>query len=154
MEEHEHIKGFCPKEIFDLYRYLCIYECDLGCIEKQEDLWKQHPDLKELEDLMLTLNCNYCTQEYLKNCFFAPVNDWLSMTKCRNSKILSLLRHLRNSIAHGQIEQEEGYVHLFDYAYEKDHISEKRNKIFSAMGRIKSSILFELIHIINKSISL
>lgn len=150
----EHIKGFCPKEIVDLYRYLCIYECNLVYVKKQEDLWEQHPNLKELQTLILTLNCNYCTQEYLKNSFFVPANDWVSMTRCKNSKILSLLHHLRNSIAHGQIEQEEGYVNLFDYTYEKNHVSREKHKIFSAMGRIKLSVLFKIIHIINKNINL
>lgn len=148
------LKGFCPQEIVDLYRYLCIYEKELKYIQNQECLWEQHPDLKELEDLILALNCNYSTQKYLKNCFFVPVNDWVSMTKCRSSKIQSFLHHLRNSIAHGQIEQEEGYVHLFDYAYEEDRVSGEKIKIFSMMGRIKSSVLFELIHIVNKNISL
>ena len=70
------------------------------------------------------------------------------MTKCRSSKVLSLLHHLRNSIAHGQIEQDGGYVHLIDQG------KENNVKVFSARGKIKASTMFEMINIVNENVKL
>lgn len=150
----EHLKGFYTHEVVDLYHYLCIYENELKYIKNQECLWKQHPKLKKLEELISNFECNYCTKESLQNCALAPINNLVSMTKCKTSKVLSFLHHLRNSIAHGQIEQEEDYVHLIDYDYEKDSKLGKMHKNYSARGKIKSSVLFEIMCIINKNIDL
>ena len=146
------INGFTEKEVVNLYRFLCIYESELGKIGNQEAFEKKFSKLKDLEKLMSSLTCNYCSRESLNIVGIVPMNNLVSMTKCRTSKILSLLHHLRNSIAHAQIEQEKGYVSLIDYGYEKDKKSKTEKKVFSARGKIKTKTLFEMILIIMDNI--
>jgi len=144
----EDIHGFCPNEVVDLYRFFCVYVKNLEHIGSQENFEKLCPELKKVEILMSDFVCNYCSRESLKIIGIVPVENLVSMTKCRSSKPLSFLHHLRNSIAHGQIEQENGYVHLIDYGLENG------NKVFSSRGKIKSSTLFGIINIINENIML
>ena len=142
------IHGFSQSEVAELYRYLCIYECELRIIGNQEKLVLKYPKLKDLDEVISGFASNYCTRESLKTIAITPMENLVSMTKCRSSKVLSLLHHLRNSIAHGQIEQEGGYVHLIDYGKENDV------KVFSARGKIKASTLFEIINIVNENVKL
>ena len=128
--------------------FLCVYVKNLEYIGSQENFEKLCPELKKVEILMSDFVCNYCSRESLKIIGIVPVENLVSMTKCRSSKPLSFLHHLRNSIAHGQIEQENGYVHLIDYGLENG------NKVFSSREKIKSSTLFGIINIINENIML
>lgn len=144
----KNIRGFNPSEVVELYHYLCIYGSELEHIGSQEKLIMKYPKLEDLEKKIKGFVSNYCTRESLKIIAITPMENLVSMTKCRSSKVLSLLHHLRNSIAHGQIEQEGGYVHLIDYG------KENKAKVFSARGKILSSTLFEIINIINKNIKL
>ena len=143
----EIIHGFSPNEVVDLYRYLCIYESEMQHIGNQENLVKKYPKLQELEEKRSHFVCNYCNRESLKVIALAPKDNLVSMTKCRSSKTLSFLHHLRNSIAHGQLEMEDGFVHLIDYEYENNV------KVFSARGKIESSTLFEIIKTIINNIN-
>ena len=52
----------------------------------------------------------------------------LYMTNSKNSKVLSFLTHIRNSIAHGQIMKEKDYIHIIDYSENKNN---KRENIHS-----------------------
>ena len=108
----------------------------------------KYPKLKNLDEKIGGFVSNYCTRESLKTIAIKPMENLVSMTQCRSSKVLSLLHHLRNSIVHGQIEQEVGYVHLIDYG------KENNVEVFSVRGKIKSSILFEIINIINENVKL
>lgn len=144
----KNIRGFSPNEIVELYRYLCIFGNDLENIGSQKELVKKYPKLKDLEKKITGFVSNYYTRESLKTIAITPMENLVSMTKCRSSKVLSFLHHLRNSIAHGQIEQEGGSVHLIDYG------KENKAKVFSARGIIKSTTLFEIINDINENIKL
>ena len=146
------IHGFSPKEVVDLYRYLCIYESELGKVAKLEVFKQQYPKLKRLDNLMSSFVCNECNIEALSNIGIVPMDNLLSMTYSKSSKLLSLLYHLRNSIAHGQIEQENGFVFIIDY--KKDYKKGNGIKRFSARGKINSTTLFEIIGIINENINL
>lgn len=148
MHMEKDVHGFSPNDVVELYRYLCIYENKLEEIPTQEDLIKKHTKLIDLEKVMSAFVSNYCTKESLKVIALAPVENLVSMTKCRSSKVLSFLHHLRNSIAHGLIEQEDGFVYFIDYG------KNKKGKDFSARGKIKSSTLFEIISIINANINI
>ena len=145
----ERINGFDKSEIMDLYHYLCIYEkFKLGDVNSLNMLWNKYPELKGLEQIITPIICNYCTRESLKVIGVVPMNNLMSMTKCRSSKLLSLMHHLRNSIAHGQIELEDDYIHLIDFGYETEKGSKIKKEVISARGKIKSSILFEMIQLI------
>lgn len=142
------IHGFSQNEVTELYRYLCIYECELANIGNQEKLFLKYPKLKQVEENIKGFVCKYCTKESLKTIAITPMENLISMTRCRSSKVLSLLHHLRNSIAHGKIMQEDRYVHLIDYG------KENNANVFSARGKIKSSKLFEIVSIINENVKL
>lgn len=143
------IHGFSSDEVMDLYHYLCIYEKELAKIESQVNLINKYPKLKDIEQLMAGIVCNFCTKESLKVIGLVPMDNLISMTKSRSSKSLSFLNHLRNSIAHGQIEKDGNFIYLLDYGYDKDN-----SKVFSARGMIKSSSLFKIVKLINNNINL
>ncbi len=143
------IHGFNPSEVIDLYHYLCIYENNIAKIYSQKNLINMYPKLKDIDQLMAGIVCNFCNIESLEIIGLAPMDNLISMTKSRNSKQLSFLHHLRNSIAHGQIEKDGNFIHLLDYGYDKN-----KKKIFSARGKIKSSLLFKIVKLTNKNIDL
>lgn len=142
------INGFGPKEVVELYHYLCIYVNKLEHIRSQNVLLKQYSELKGIDTLMSSFVCNNCTRESLKTIGLVSMNNLVSMTKCRTSKQLSFLHHLRNSIAHGQLTKKGKYVELIDYGFENGA------KVFSARGKVSVVTLFDIIHIINKNILL
>ena len=147
------IRGFSPDEVVELYHYLCVYESELKRVENLEIFKTKYPRLNTpLETLMGTLICNECNIETLSYVGIVPMDNLVSMTYTKGSKLLSLLYHLRNSIAHGQIEQDSDYVFIIDYKI--DYKSGKSVKRFSARGKVKSSTLFKIIDIINKDINL
>ena len=57
----------------------------------------------------------------------------LYMTNSKNSKVLSFLTHIRNSIAHGQIIKEKDSIHIIDYSENKN----TKEKIYTARGKWK-----------------
>lgn len=146
MEEKTH--GFATNEVVDLYRYLCVYETELDHIGNQGNLEKAYPELKKIKEFMSNFVCKTCTIDSLKVKGYVPEDNHVSMTKCKSSKTLSFLHHLRNAIAHGQIKQENGFVHLIDYG------KKNNTKVLSARGKIKSSTLFKITNIINENIVL
>lgn len=146
------IHGFSPNEVADLYNYLCVYESELKRVENLEVFNIKFPWSKKLEAPMDTLICNECNIETLSFVGLVPMDNLVSMTYTKGSKLLSLLYHLRNSIAHGQIEQESGFVFIIDYKI--DYKSGKDVRRFSARGKVKTSTLFKIIDIINTNIKL
>ena len=140
------IHGFDANEVVELYHYLCIYESELKLIVSKEAFVNSFYNHKELEQLIAGIVLNYCTKESLKVIGLVPVENLVSMTKCRNTKTLSFLHHLRNSIAHGQIEKDGDYIHLIDYGYENNE------KVYSARGKIKSNVIFEIVQLSENTI--
>ena len=141
-------RGFSNSEIVELYKYLCIYEGVIKNIGSQKELMTTYPNLKELEILRSSFACSKCTRNYLSSVGILSLNNLVSMTSSRSSILLSFLNHLRNSIAHGLIEREGGYVHFSDY------LLDNKIKRFSANGKIKSSVTFKIIQIIIDNVDL
>lgn len=145
------IHGFIPNEVVDLYHFLCIYESKIKDIPNQKVLEEKFPKLKKSRKLMSNIICNKCNQKSLNFIGIVPMENLVSMTYSKSSKFLSLLHHLRNSIAHGQLEKEGEFISLIDYEYEtRNGIKEKT---FSSRGKIESTILLKFIHQIIKNIS-
>lgn len=46
------IHGFSQSEVAELYRYLCIYECELRIIGNQEKLVLKYPKQKDLDKVI------------------------------------------------------------------------------------------------------
>jgi hypothetical protein len=144
----KNIHGFGPTEVVELYRYLCIYEGKLGKVQKLIIFENNYPKLKSLHKILSTFVCNKCDVDGLSVVGIVPMNNLMSMTYSRGSKLLSLLHHFRNSIAHGQIEHDGIFIEIRDYKIENGV------KRFSARGKIKASTFFEIINTINKNIKL
>ena len=107
------IKGFSPEEVLEIYRFLCIYEEKLEKVDSRKKLEETYPELTELNRLMSGFTCNYCTVKSLGTIGLVPMDNHVSMTNCRSSKLLSFLHHLRNSIAHGLLEKEGNNVYIY-----------------------------------------
>lgn len=142
------INGFSPNEVVELYHYLCVYVSKLEHLGSQDQFEKHYPKLKGIKKVMSSFVCNYCTIESLKTVGIVPMENLVSMTKCRTSKTLSFLHHLRNSIAHSQLKKEGEFVEIIDYKLEKG------NKVFSASGKVHTITLFEILSFVNNNISL
>ncbi len=142
------IHGLKPKEVMELYHYLCIYECEFARMKNQTELERKYPQLTEVKSKLEAFTCNECNRESLQVVGLVPMDNLVSMTNTKGSKFFSFLYHLRNSIAHGQIEKDGDYIYLTDFTF----IDEV--KVFSARGKIEASILFEIIQSINDNIQL
>ncbi len=69
------------------------------------------------------------------------LNNYSFIGSQQNSKLQTLLYHLRNAIAHGKISKDDKYVHLTDWTNRKKHQS--------VIGRIKNVDFKKLLNIIN-----
>ena len=142
------IHGFKPKEVMELYHYLCIYECVFARMNKQSELEQKYPQMTEAKSKLEAFTCNECNRESLQVVGLAPMDNLVSMTNTKGAKFFSFLYHLRNSIAHGQIEKEGDFVYLTDFTFTNGV------KVFSARGKIEFSILFKIISFINQNVQL
>ena len=148
------LKGFCEQEVFDLYKYLCVYENKINILKSSTEIYNQYPQLKELEDIMNLFKMNYSNDEAMQVLGIIVPKGFVYCTNTKSSKVYNFLYHLRNSIAHGQIEKDNDQVLLIDYKFAKDRNSKKLKKIFSGRGNLDNSIVFKIIEIINNTIKL
>ena len=148
------LKGFCEQEVFDLYKYLCVYENKINNLKSSTEIYNQYPQLKGLEDIMNLFTINYANDEAMQVLGIFIPQGFVYCTNTKSSKVYNLLYHLRNSIAHGQIEKENEQVLLIDYKFAKDRSSKRLRKVFSGRGNLDSSIVFKIIEIINNTIEL
>ncbi len=75
-------------------------------------------------------------------------------TNTKTSKMYNFLYHLRNSIAHGQIEKEGEQVFLIDYKLMYDKKNKIIKKVFSGKGNLESSTFFKVVELVNNTIEL
>lgn len=148
------LKGFCEQEVFDLYKYLCVYENRISKLKSSKEIYNQYPQLKGLEDIINLFTINYANDEAMQFLGIFVPKGFVYCTNTKSSKIYNFLYHLRNSIAHGQIEKDNEQIFLIDYKFAKDKRSKKPKKIFSGRGNLDSSIVFKIIEKINNTIEL
>lgn len=111
------INGFNENQIFQLYAYLVAYE-ESG-IEKYEStkaLLNEHPELAIIGQTAKPVICHKSSNQDMKEIDFKVLTNEIYLTKNKGNLLLSFLAHLRNSIAHGNIEDHEGRVWVTDYA--------------------------------------
>lgn len=154
MEEERRLKGFSKQEIFDLYKYLCIYENKIKILKNSAEIYTRYPQLKELENLLKLFTINYANNEGMQFLGEFVPKDSVYCTNAKSSKTYNFLYHLRNSIAHGQIEKDNNYIFLIDYNLTKEKNSYEIKKRFSGRGNIESSVAFNIIELINNTIVL
>ena len=148
------LKGFSEQEVYNLYKYLCIYENKIKILKTSTEIYKQYPQLNIIEETLNLFTINYSNDEAMQILGIFVPKGFVYCTNTKSSKVYNLLYHLRNSIAHGQIEKENEQVLLIDYKFAKDRSSKRLRKVFSGRGNLDSSIVFKIIEIINNTIEL
>lgn len=148
------LKGFSEQEVYDLYKYLCIYENKIKILKTSTEIYKQYPQLNIIEETLNLFTINYSNDEAMQVLGIFVPKGFVYCTNTKSSKVYNLLYHLRNSIAHGQIEKDNNQVLLIDYKFAKDRSSKRLRKVFSGRGNLDSSIVFKIIEIINNTIEL
>lgn len=147
------LKGFTEAEVFDLYKYLCIYENKIRILKNLTEVYRKYPKLKDLECIMNQFVLNYATDDMMHAVGLFVPKGVVYCTNTKSSKAFNFLYHLRNSIAHGQIEKDNQYVLLIDYKLEKSK-GGKREKVYSGRGNLNSSVVFQIVKIINEEVGL
>lgn len=101
----EYFRGFEPDEIIILYKYICWYE-SISKIKSDGKLYSLYPWTNYYWIVFSSKKFNFKTEKSgnMPKGAVKQKNNTLVYTKCVNTKLLSFLRHLRNSIAHGNIE--------------------------------------------------
>ena len=150
----EKLKGFEKLEVFKLYNFLCIYETKISILKNSTEIYNHYPQLKCLEKYVNQFNINYANNEAMQVLGVFVPKGFLYCTNTKYSKIYNFLYHLRNSIAHAQIEKEKGQVYLIDYTLTKDSESGLKTKKFSGRGNLDCTEVFEIIEIINNVVKL
>ena len=74
----------------------------------------------------------------------------LYMTNSKNSKVLSFLTHIRNSIAHGQIIKEKDSIHIIDYSENKN----TKEKIYTARGKVEIPKIEAILDLVIENVEL
>lgn len=148
------LKGFDEQEVFKLYNFLCVFESKISILKNTTELYKHYPQLKCLGEYVKQFKINYANDEAMQVLGVFVPKGFLYCTNTKSSKTYNFLYHLRNSIAHAQIEKDKGQVHLIDYKLVKDNNSGVITKKFSGKGNLDSAVIFEIIEIINKEVEL
>ncbi len=110
------INGFDEKQVFEMYNYLLAYEdCGIIKYKSTKALLLDHPELSELETVTGIIKCRKSNAYEMKGIDFKSLKNEIYFTKKYNN-LLSLLNHLRNSIAHCGVVEHNGSVLITDYA--------------------------------------
>ena len=148
------LKGFNEQEVFNLYKYLCIYENKIKILKNSTELYCHYPQLNNLGDVINLFRVYYANDEAMHGLGAFVPKGYVYCTNTKTSKTYNFLYHLRNSIAHGQIEKDNEQVFLIDYKLIYDKSNKNVKKVFSGRGNLESSMFFRIIEIINTAIEL
>ena len=148
--EEELLNGFSSSDVFRLYKFLCIYESKLVKLKKSESLFAAFP---QLEDAMKGFIKRFTYNQVQKDDMQAEELEIpVGVFYCTKSKSqpVGLLYHIRNSIAHGQIERNEQIINLVDYDFDEN----TKSRFFSGRGVFDSGLFFEIIDFVNANIAM
>lgn len=139
-------QGFDVKELLDLFTFLLIYEKHLSGFKKDKTMYKSYPFMEDVfNKFNKAIKNEIKGQNQLNNYNMEELNKHIYYTSSNKSnKNHSVLRHLRNTIAHGLIEKDEKYILIRDFWKKKP----------SAVGRLKINKVMTLINSIVNNISL
>ncbi len=144
--KQEKINGFDEKEIFKLYKYVVAYEeGGISQYNTTKSMLNEHPELSHLTDIAKLVKCTWTKDEEMRNIDFKTITNSVYQTRSRGNHLLSLLAHLRNSIAHGYVSKHEDSILITDFA------NPKFNPIdFTARGRIELQIIERITKILKQ----
>ena len=139
-----YINGFCAEEIFRLYAFVEAYETiGIKSYESQKSLLKDHPELKGLLSASIKVKCHYAKLAVMKEIDFKTLENEVYLTEYQTGYLLSLLYHIRNSIAHACIVKYGDAALITDFKVQ-------RPIDFSARGKISLNIINEFTEILKK----
>ena len=137
------INGWNTKEVFLLYNFLESYERgSLSSYEKDDQLFKEHPEVKNLEVLFKSIS--YVTKKKsskLQDLLPSSGKNEIFLLS-HGTPLLSFLYHVRNSIAHGAIEKRGNEVLVVDWC-------KNRPTNLSARGLISFETIRQFTDILN-----
>lgn len=136
----EKINGFTPKEIYALYSFLNVYEQKEIKKHNETDLIKSSQTLEELKNIITSFNADEKNKYELAQIEIKNLNDEFYYTH-HKSKILGVLYHLRNSIAHGKICKENDIVRIEDFEPKEE------NPQHTAKGKILYTTLEKIMRV-------
>lgn len=138
------INGFNPQEVFQLYAFVESYEtAGIKSYKTQKSLFNEHPELKDLTLVLKKVKCHYSNSKKMKSFDIKTMDDEMYYTEYQKGHLLSLLYHLRNSIAHACTTKHGTKALITDFKV-------KRPLDFSARGRISLDIINDFTHILKK----
>lgn len=140
------INGFNSEEVFQLYAFVEAYEvAGIKSYQTQTRLFKEHPELQDVLLVMKKVKCHYSNSEEMKSYDIKGMNDEIYFTEYQTGQLLSLLYHLRNSIAHVCAVKHGSKVLITDYRV-------SRPVDFSARGSLLLETINDFTHILKKAI--
>lgn len=140
----EKINGFTPEEIYALYSFLNVYEEKEIKKHNETDLTNCSKILEELKSIISSFNADEKNKDELSQIETKSLNDEFYFTR-HKSKLLGVLYHLRNSIAHGKIYKEDDIVMIEDFEPKED------NPQHTAKGKLSYKTIEKII-LVTKSI--
>lgn len=141
----EIVNGLSPIDISNLYSFLCFYEQEIKKYPGSFDITKKTIDkFINKQDIYLD-TCNKKKLAKAKKHKYYFLYDQQKNSKAsKNDKAHHLLRHIRNSIAHGRVK-----ISIKDKkTYEMTDFNGYRNTMY---GLISLPVLYQLITILFKS---
>lgn len=139
--------GFKHSIIIDMYSFICRYQKIKG-YQKDLDLKNNHPQLhSEMSKLLKRVNYKHTKQvkweeKYFQEDISACDTFYFDNKSCI---IASILYHIRNSIAHGNIICDKELVRIYDYG---------KNGKRTANALIKMDNFKKFLNIINDKVQL
>ena len=140
-----YINGFGAEEIFQLYAFVEAYETiGIKSYKTQTSLIRQYPELSDLLSVLKKVKCHYAKPAEMKTIDFKSLENEIYFTEYHIGRLLSLLYHIRNSVAHAYI------IKYGDSALITDH-KVQRPVDFSARGKVSLSVINEFTEILKKA---
>ena len=140
------INGFSSEEIFHLYGFVEAYEtAGIKSFQTQTRLFKEHPELRELLLVLKKVKCHYSNSEIMKSIDIKKMDEEIYFSEYQVGQLLSLLYHLRNSIAHACAIKNGSRVLITDFKV-------KRPVDFSARGQISLETIKEFTSVLRKAV--
>lgn len=139
-----YINGFCAEEVFQLYAFVDAYETiGIKSYQTQTSLFRTHPELTDLLLVLAKVKCHYAKPVDMKTIDFKNLENEIYFTEYQIGYLLSLLYHIRNSIAHACIVKSADAALITDFKV-------YRPVDFSARGNISLNIINEFTEILKK----
>ena len=141
MENTVTINGFTPNEICSLYSFLNVYEQKKIKHFKENILLSKYPSLVDVKNIIKAFTAEEKNIDELSLIDSDDLVEEFYYTKYK-SKMLSVLYHLRNSIAHAKISKTNDVVSIEDFE------ANKTNSRHTAKGKVSYASIEKIVNII------